>query len=132
MGSKRIPVSDLSVLGKKHGQTEMILWTWDPANGLQHVVTWGKDKKHCELAARAGDRFKNFMGWPVKNKDETPKLSKKDFLEKVLINLNKNNSPCLGIECSACPMVVARCLLINNKFKFGNLAEFCKEELEKL
>ena len=132
MGSKRIPVSDLSALGKKHGQTEMILWTWDKETGMQHVVSWGKTKEHCKLAESAGNRFKKFMGWPDKTKDETTKLSLKEFYGKVLINVNKNNTPCLGIDCNFCPMSVYACLGINKHFKEGTLVYLCKEELEKL
>lgn len=63
MGSKRIPISEACSVGKKHGQQQVIIVTWDADTGTTHVVTWGETKEACRQAARGGDLVKKALGW---------------------------------------------------------------------
>jgi hypothetical protein len=62
--AKRIPISAAAAIGKAHQQSQVIVVTWDPVNGLTHVVTWGKTKQDCANAAIGGNVVKQALGWP--------------------------------------------------------------------
>lgn len=48
-----IPVATARAVAEKHGLRQVLLIGWDGES--VHVVTYGKTKKDCELAARAQD-----------------------------------------------------------------------------
>lgn len=73
---KRIPIQAAKEFAKKYGQSQVVILSRDE-NDLQHVVTFGKTLKDCELAAKAGNNLKRYMGWPEKLCHATPSRLKK-------------------------------------------------------
>lgn len=54
------------------------LSTRDNNNDIDHVATWGRTIKDCELAAISGNNQKRHMGWPESECHATPsRLTKK-------------------------------------------------------
>jgi hypothetical protein len=51
--TKRIPISAAKKVAEEFGLSQCLLIGWDGEN--THVVTYGKTKKDCELAAKAQD-----------------------------------------------------------------------------
>ena len=51
----------------KSGYPEIVVFGYDPESGMQHVTTFGKTKKQCVDAARAGNYLKRSLGWPEKD-----------------------------------------------------------------
>lgn len=62
--SKKIPISDIKALAKKHDLTHVILYAYDGEN--EHVVTYGKTIEQAQIAADFGNIFKKKLGWPEK------------------------------------------------------------------
>jgi len=50
---RRIPVKAAEAVAKEHGLRQLLLIGWDGRSA--HVVTYGRTKKDCALAARAQD-----------------------------------------------------------------------------
>lgn len=62
--SKRIPISDLKALAKKHNLTHVVLYGYDQDNNIQHIVTYGSNVEQCLQAADAGKVIKKVLRWP--------------------------------------------------------------------
>ncbi|MCG7520881.1 hypothetical protein [Ruegeria sp. Ofav3-42] len=61
-----LPIKDARDIAEKRGWDQVIIVARKVGNdGYEHVVTYGKDKAHCEAAARAGMAIKHhLMRWP--------------------------------------------------------------------
>lgn len=73
---KRIPIKAAKDIAKQFNQSQVIILCRDE-NDIQHVVTYGKTLKDCELAAKAGNNLKRYMGWPENLCHATPSRLKK-------------------------------------------------------
>lgn len=73
---KRVPVAAAKAAAEKYDLRQVILVGWD--GDLVHIVTYGKTKADCALAARAQDFWKghirefSFKGEPPKEKAPQP------------------------------------------------------------
>jgi hypothetical protein len=60
---KPIPISAAGAIAVKYGYDQVIVIARKVGEG-EHVTTYGRDKLHCEVAARIGDFLKfKIMGW---------------------------------------------------------------------
>lgn len=60
-----IPVHAARAIAEQYGYDQVIIVARkvDPDGG-EHVTTYGRDKAHCDVAARCGDFLKyKIMGW---------------------------------------------------------------------
>lgn len=60
-----IPVSVAKEIAEKYGYDQIVVYarrTGDAPCG-EHMTTYGKDAKHCAIAAHMGHILKKFMGW---------------------------------------------------------------------
>lgn len=60
----RIPISVAERIGKEHGYDQVIINARranadDTAVTLEWVTTWGKNKLHCDIAARIGNAIRD-------------------------------------------------------------------------
>lgn len=56
----RIPITTAERVGKMHGYDQVIIIGRRVGeNGLEWVTTWGKNKTHCDAAARIGDAIRD-------------------------------------------------------------------------
>lgn len=68
---KQIPISAAKHIAQEYGYDQVIIYArkvGDPANdwmgGGEHMTTYGKNKEHCNAAAKIGDFLKyKIMGW---------------------------------------------------------------------
>ena len=65
MSSKPIPVSVAKQIADDYGYDQVVIVARKVGtNGREHCTTYGKDKAHCEVAAKCGDFLKyKVMGW---------------------------------------------------------------------
>ena len=68
---KRIPISAAERIAKDYEYDQVIIYARkvgeNPAPHGEHLTTYGKNKAHCDVAARIGDFLKfRIMGW-IKN-----------------------------------------------------------------
>lgn len=62
--SKRIPISDLKALAKKHNLTHVVLYGYDSEASRLHLITYGKTIEQCGQAADAGNTLKKVLSLP--------------------------------------------------------------------
>lgn len=74
---KRIPIKALKEFANKYGLDQVVVIARDNEAYIDHVVTWGKTIKDCELAAISGNNQKRHMGWPESLCHATPARLKK-------------------------------------------------------
>lgn len=74
---KRIPIKALKEFANKYGLDQVIVIARENATDTDHVATWGRTIKDCELAAISGNRQKRHMGWPESLCHATPARLKK-------------------------------------------------------
>jgi len=62
---KSIPISAAKHIADKYGYDQVVIIARRVGgNGGEHVTTYGKDKVHCDVAAKIGDFLKyKVMGW---------------------------------------------------------------------
>ena len=64
---KPIPISAAKKIAELYGYDQVIIIArevGDGTKGGEHVTTYGRDKAHCDVAARAGEFLKyKVMGW---------------------------------------------------------------------
>lgn len=61
---KRIPITAAARYAQQYLQDQVVIISKD-SNGLTHVVTYGKSKEDCNLAAESGNTLKkHFLKWP--------------------------------------------------------------------
>lgn len=70
-----IPISAVEKIAKEFGYDQVIIIARrvdEPDKpGGEHVTTYGRNKAHCEVAARIGNHFKHdIMGWPKKREGD--------------------------------------------------------------
>lgn len=74
---KPIPISAAKRIAEAYGYDQVIIVARATGDGGgEHCTTYGRDKVHCEIAARCGDFLKyKVMGWnrEVTGEKETPK-----------------------------------------------------------
>ena len=74
---KRIPISAAKEIAKKYGYDQVMIYARDPeGDGNEWMTTYGKNRLHCDIAARQGRYLQTkIMGWH-KNPDEETKNEK--------------------------------------------------------
>lgn len=72
---KPIPVSAAEEIAKTYGYDQVIIVARKVGdNGGEHLTTYGRNKAHCDVAARAGDFLKcKVMGWAKEQSGEESK-----------------------------------------------------------
>ena len=70
---KRLPIRSAKEVARKYKQDQVILITFDAANNLTHVVSYGKTLKDCKEAADAANAFRWQLGFPVALCHEVPR-----------------------------------------------------------
>ncbi len=62
---KEIPISVAKKIAKQYGYHQVvIIGRRVGTDGIEHVTTYGSDKKNCSVAARIGDFLKyKIFGW---------------------------------------------------------------------
>jgi hypothetical protein len=65
---RHIPVSAAEHIAKAYGFDQVVIIARSVGDtGGEHVTTYGRNKVHCEIAAKIGDYIKHkIMGWPEK------------------------------------------------------------------
>jgi hypothetical protein len=59
-----IPISAAREIARRFGYDQVIIVARKTGpNGNEHVTTYGRNAKHCSVAARIGEIFKECMGW---------------------------------------------------------------------
>lgn len=63
----KLPIKEAKGIADRHNWDQVIIVARKVGDdGYEHVVTYGKDKAHCEAAARAGQALKHhLMRWPT-------------------------------------------------------------------
>lgn len=64
-----IPISAAENIAKQYGYDQVIVVARAVGDdGGEHVITYGRDKANCDVAARIGDFLKHkIMGWAKEN-----------------------------------------------------------------
>lgn len=66
--NKRIPIQAAKDVAKKFNLAQVILICWEvdekSRNAMTHIVTYGKTKEDCLMAAQGGNKLKKALGWP--------------------------------------------------------------------
>jgi len=62
-----IPIAEAQRVADKYGYDQVVIYgrrchDSEPPHG-EHLTTFGRNKQHCEVAARIGDTLKRIMGW---------------------------------------------------------------------
>ncbi len=99
--SKKIPISDIKALAKKHDLTHVVLYGYDENNNMQHIVTYGKSVEQCSQAADAGNMIKKVLSWPESLHNAQPSRVKK--LEKQIESM-RCCSNCKFNSKNGCPV----------------------------
>lgn len=62
-----IPIAAGERIALNYGYDQVVIVARKVGDGGgEHVTTYGRDKAHCDVAARMGDFFKHkLMGWPA-------------------------------------------------------------------
>lgn len=78
----RIPIAAAEKIGKENAYDQVIVYARRVGSpGLEWVTTWGRDKTHCDAAARIGDAIGRKVVAPLEEKDrEIARL--RDLLKK--------------------------------------------------
>lgn len=66
---KPIPIAAAKRLAKDYGYDQVLIYARrchdTPEPHGEHMTTYGRNREHCDVAARIGDTLKKFMGWEV-------------------------------------------------------------------
>lgn len=67
--AKPIPVHAARAIGEEYAYDQVVIIARRTGeNGVEHCITWGREKAHCDVAARIGDFLKHkVMGWAREN-----------------------------------------------------------------
>lgn len=65
-----VPVVAAQDIAERYCQTQVIVVTWDGES--QHCCTFGITVQDADLAALAGDRIKQALGWPQETMGHLP------------------------------------------------------------
>lgn len=68
-GLKPIPIEAAKRIAKEYGYDQVLIYARrchnTPEPHGEHMTTYGRNREHCDVAARIGDTLKKFMGWEV-------------------------------------------------------------------
>lgn len=65
-----IPITAAERIGKDHAYDQVIIYARRVGEpGLEWVTTWGKDRTHCDVAARIGDAIRRQVVKPIEERD---------------------------------------------------------------
>lgn len=68
-GLKPISIEAAKRIAKEYGYDQVLIYARrchdTPEPHGEHMTTYGRNREHCDVAARIGDTLKNFMGWEV-------------------------------------------------------------------
>lgn len=69
MSAKPIPVVAARNIAEQYGYDQVVIIARKIGGpGAEHVTTYGRDRAHCDVAARIGDFLKHkVMGWVKEN-----------------------------------------------------------------
>jgi hypothetical protein len=59
---KRLPIKAAKDIAEKYNQNQVLLVTWDAADGRVHTVTYGRTIVDCEQAAIGMNKFRQYLG----------------------------------------------------------------------
>lgn len=69
VGLKPIPIEAAKRIAKEYGYDQVLIYARrchdTPEPHGEHMTTYGRNREHCNVAARIGDTLKKFMGWEV-------------------------------------------------------------------
>lgn len=66
----RIPITAAERIGNDHAYDQVIIYARRVGEpGLEWVTTWGKDRTHCDVAARIGDAIGRQVVKPIEERD---------------------------------------------------------------
>lgn len=76
---KPIPIKAAEIVAENYGYDQVIILARrvgeEPDPYGEHVTTYGRNKTHCEVAARVGNYLKHkIMGWPCRKVDTSEPL----------------------------------------------------------
>jgi hypothetical protein len=63
----RIPIKAAKELSNRFGLNAVVIWAWRVGPSMKpvsYVVTYGKNKGECRMAAEWGNDLKKQLGWP--------------------------------------------------------------------
>lgn len=80
--AERISVLAAERFAQTHDLRQVIIIGLNDTDNVAHVVTYGKSKDDCRLAAESGNNLKRHMGWPVELCSAVPRrlMSKKQSI----------------------------------------------------
>lgn len=119
--TERIPIATAEQIGKKHGYDQVIIVArriGEP--GLEWCTTWGKDKTHCDAAARIGDAIRDSVTPTIERLTSRAEeaeqggaalQAKLDHSEKVIAGLNAQ----LTAEIAATGSLAAKLLAVTRE-----------------
>ena len=68
-GLKPIPIEAAKRIAKEYGYDQVLIYARrchdTPEPHGEHMTTYGRNREHCDVAARMGDVLKKFMGWEI-------------------------------------------------------------------
>ena len=68
---KPIPIRAAKEIASLYGYDQVIILGRKvgapPEEHGEHLTTYGRDRAHCDAAAKAGRALRRFMGWPERN-----------------------------------------------------------------
>jgi hypothetical protein len=66
---KRMPIKAAEEVSKKYNLSQVIIVAWDEKDGVTHFVSYGRNKKHCDMAAAGSKKLQKFL-FPGENEIE--------------------------------------------------------------
>jgi len=69
MTMRKIPISAAKHIAKEYGYDQVVIYARrchdTPLPHGEHMTTYGRNREHCDVAARIGNTLKKFMGWEI-------------------------------------------------------------------
>lgn len=66
---KPIPIAAAKHIAKTYGYDQVVIYARrchdTPEPHGEHMTTYGRNREHCDVAARIGTTLKRVMGWEV-------------------------------------------------------------------
>jgi hypothetical protein len=63
MSNGKIPIEVAQSVGEERGLDMVVLLAFDHETGMQHVVSWGRTKEDCAIAAKSAAWAKAALGF---------------------------------------------------------------------
>ena len=68
-GMVSIPISAARAIADQYGYDQVVIYARrchdTPEPHGEHMTTYGRNREHCDVAARIGSTLKKFMGWNI-------------------------------------------------------------------